>query len=1347
MKRIVSAVVLMLAMVFPLALPTGAQAAPSELFFSEYIEGSSNNKALEIYNGTGAAVDLAAGGYAIKMYFNGAATANLTINLTGTVADGAVWVVAHPSANAAILAKANQLSSNSGWYNGDDAVVLVKGDSVIDSIGQVGVDPGTEWGSGLTSTADNTLRRKATILAGDSDFSNAFDPAQEWDGYATDTFDGLGSHTVQGAELDPAAPAVSQTSPADGAADVALDASLSVTFSEPVSVSGDWFSLLCSVSGAHSAAVSGGPEVFTLDPDADFVANDACTLTVYAAQVADDDTLDPPDHPAADFSMTFAAPLSGPDTAPTVNNVTPADGAVDVALNADVQITFSEAVTVSDPWFSLTCATSGAHSAVVSGGPVTFTLNPDGSFAPGESCTLTVTAASVSDQDSNDPPDTLAADFTSAFQTANLCTQAYTPIPQIQGSGAAAAITTPITTRGVVVGDYEYPGSGSTSNSLRGFFLQDLSGDGDPATSDGIFVFNGNANSVSLGDVVSVSGTPGEYQGQTQISSVTNITACGAGDVAPVDITFPLASVDDLERYEGMLVRLPQTMVVTEHYQLGRFGQVVLSAETRLKQPTSVAAPGAPALALQAENNLNKIILDDDNNIQNPPQIVFARGGQPLSAANTLRGGDTATGIVGVLNYTWAGNSASPNAYRVRPVNALGGTVDFQPANPRPTAPEAVGGELRVVGMNVLNYFNTFDGLPDNVDNCRLGVDGGTTDCRGADTPEEFARQWPKTVAAILAMNPDVLGVNEIENDGYAADSAIQTLVDQLNAATAPGTYAFIDADAATGQVNALGTDAIKVGMLYKPAKVTPRGVAALNSVEFVNGGDSAPRSRPALAVSFEQNSDGAVFTVVANHFKSKSSACDAPDAGDGQGNCAAVRTRSAQALAAWLATNPTGVSDPDVLIIGDLNSYAQEDPVRALLSAGYTNLVDRFIGDSAYSYVFDGQWGYLDHALSNAALLPQVSGVSEFHINADEPSVLDYNTDYKTAEQISGYYAPDEYRVSDHDPIIVGLNLNAAPSVDAGGPYSAVEGGSVLLSAQGSDPDGGALTFAWDLDGNGSFESAGREVSYTAVDGPQAATVRVQATDPTGMTALDEATLTVSNANPTAANLKLSTALSAVKKTISVTATFSDPGRLDTHTAVWDWGDGSQSAGSVTEANGSGSVKGSHIYVYAGIYTVKLTVTDKDGGAGEVLSQQLVIYHPDGGLLVGAGVIDSPRGAYLPKPNLTGRAAFAFTVKYLKGASVPTGVTDFTFSAANLNFISISNDWLVIDKDRTHAVLRGKGWVNGKGPYQFQLWAEAGRADTLRIKIWKMNGSAEDVLYDNTVYQPLRSGTVVITR
>lgn len=632
------------------------------------------------------------------------------------------------------------------------------------------------------------------------------------------------------------------------------------------------------------------------------------------------------------------------------------------------------------------------------------------------------------------------------------CVEAYTPIYQIQGAGATAAITGTVTTQGVVVGDYE-----GASPALRGFYLQDSAGDGDPTTSDGIFVFNGsNADSVNLGDVVRITGKASENQGQTQISvTPENILKCGIGSVVPVDVTLPLSSGTQLEQLEGMLVRLPQPLVVTEHFQLGRFGQVVLSSGGRLMQPTNVAAPGDPAQALEAANSLNRIILDDGSQGQNTDPIVFARGGQPLSASNTLRGGDSAEEIVGVMTFTWGGDQASPNAYRVRPLNALGGSANFVPTNPRPAGAPAPGGSVRVAGMNLLNFFNTFDGLPDKVDNCRAGAGGAATDCRGANTQGEFDRQWPKTVAAITKSGADVIGVMELENDGYGPDSAMRFLVDQLNAATAPETYAFVDVDAATGQANALGTDAIRVGMIYKPAQVTPVGrTAVLNTTDFVTGGDGEARNRPSLAQAFEENGTGERFIVVANHLKSKGSACADPDRGDGQGNCAAVRTTAANLLAQWLATDPTGTGDPDVLLVGDLNSYAQEDPIAALKDAGYTNLIESFDGSSAYSYVFNGEWGYLDHALGSASLVPQVASVADWHINADEPAVLDYNTDFKTPEQRQSLYAPDEFRISDHDPVLIDLNLVPVA-------FPAAVPAAAAMPATGGDPFNGWVLLA----------------------------------------------------------------------------------------------------------------------------------------------------------------------------------------------------------------------------------------------------------------------------------------------
>ncbi len=904
-----------LALAAPVALtPAPASAAaPTDLFLSEYIEGSSNNKALEIYNGTGAAVDLAAAGYNIQMFFNGSTSAGLTVNLTGSVAAGDVHVLAQASAAAEVLAAADQTSAAS-WFNGDDAIVLRKGTTVLDSLGQVGVDPGAEWGSGLTSTSDNTLRRMATVCAGDTNTADAFDPATEWDGYATNTFDGLGAHTA------------------------------------------------------------------------------TCGVVE--------------------------------DEAPSVVSVTPADGGSATTLQSPV-VTFSEGVALDADAVTLGCTTSGDVDVAVSGGPTDFTLDPASDLVDGETCTLTVAAAGVTDLDTNDPPDTMAADFSSTFGVTSTCSASYTPIYDIQGSGASAAVTGTVATKGVVVADYEGP-----SPTLRGFYLQDLEGDGDAATSDGIFVFNGSNDSVSVGDVVRVSGSAGEFQGQTQISNVSAIDECGTGAVAATEVTLPMASATDFEKYEGMLVSMPQTLSVTEHFQLGRFAQVTVSSGGRLQQPTNVVAPGAAANALQAQNDLNRLIIDDTLQSQNPDPIIWGRGGQPLSAENTLRGGDTVTDATGVMTYTWGGNGASPNNWRLRPLAQDAAGITFEAANPRPDAPEGVGGDVRVVGMNLLNYFNTLDNAADA---CRGGVSGPPMDCRGANTALELERQTAKTVAAIAKLDADVIGVNEVENDGYGADSALQTLVDAVNDEVGDGTYAILDVDARTGQVDALGSDAIKVGAIYRPAAVSPVGdTAALNSVEFVNGGDASPKNRPSLAQAWEVNATGGVFVTDVNHLKSKGSACETPDTGDGQGNCSVVRTNSVRTLLEWLDSDPTGTGDQDVLLVGDYNSYAMETPIRTLEEGGYTNLVREFLGEDAYSYVFNGQWGSLDHALGSDSILDQVTGVADYHINSDEPSVLDYNTDFKPAPQIESLFAPDEFRVSDHDPVLVGLRPNSPPVVDA---------------------------------------------------------------------------------------------------------------------------------------------------------------------------------------------------------------------------------------------------------------------------------------------------------------------------
>ncbi|MBF2075794.1 MAG: ExeM/NucH family extracellular endonuclease [Synechococcales cyanobacterium C42_A2020_086] len=588
-----------------------------------------------------------------------------------------------------------------------------------------------------------------------------------------------------------------------------------------------------------------------------------------------------------------------------------------------------------------------------------------------------------------------------------------TKIHSIQGSGNSfdPAFGGIQTIEGIVVGDFQIAGA---TPFLRGFYVQEEDSDADsnPLTSEGIFVFdNAFGTDVQIGDKVRITGEVNEFTSTaggrtsslTQLRNLTEVVNLGSGNPLPTAAVLQFPLTGNLEAVEGMRVTVPEPLVVTEHFELGRFGQVVLAAngpsnqpgtDARLDQYTQFNAPSVSGFsAYLAQLAQRRLILDDGQTVQNPDPILLGRGGNPLSASNTLRGGDTVTNLTGVLDERFGD-------YRVQPV----APVDFQPSNPRP-ATLNLGGTLRVAGFNLLNYFNG-DGLG-----------GGFPTARGAESLAEFNRQRAKTIAAILGMNSDVVGLIELENDGYGPNSAIQDLVNGLNAAAGAGTYALID----PGTPN-LGSDQIAVGFIYKPSRVTPVGAAATVPDGFGQGAFDADNRKP-LAQTFRQTDTGAEFTAVINHFKSKGSSAGKPgdeDAGDGQGLSNGTRLRAAQDLAAWLATNPTGTSDPDYLLLGDLNAYALEDPIRALENAGYQNLVS----NTSYSFVFNGQWGSLDHALANGSLAGQIAGATKWHINADEPNVLDYNTNFKSANQQSSLYSPDPFRSSDHDPVVVGLNL-----------------------------------------------------------------------------------------------------------------------------------------------------------------------------------------------------------------------------------------------------------------------------------------------------------------------------------
>jgi len=724
------------------------------------------------------------------------------------------------------------------------------------------------------------------------------------------------------------------------------------------------------------------------------------------------------------FSMT----PKNIDFAPEVVDTFPDNGATDFPINANLTVQFSEPVNVTPSWFTLVCSVSGNVSTSFSGGPTTFTLDPGMALTNGETCTLTVLANQVSDQDANDPPDNMVLNFIVGFSPFDVCAAPYTPIYTIQGPGLSTPIPGNVTTKGVVVGDFE------GSSGQQGFYMQDLSGDSDPATSDGIFVFTGSSDLVSAGQVVRVTGFARERFDQTTLNGsnsntsavpAANIVVCGTGSVSATDVTMPFADADYPERFEGMLVRFPAELVIAEYFNYDRFGEIVialpLDGETRPFTGTAIDEPGDDANARTLANSLRRITLDDAQSASNPP-VLRHPNGLPFSLSNRFRGGDLVANAIGVLGFDFS-------LYRLVPT----GPADYTEANPRPAAPEDVGGTVRVAAMNTLNFFLTLDPPSGPGDNACGPAQN--LECRGADSdqPDEFSRQRAKLIAALVGLDADVIGLNELENTTGVEPLGDPTngVVAGLNAVFGPGTYDYIN----TGTI---GTDAIRVGLIYRPAKVAPVGAfQVLDSTDDPRFIDT--KSRPALAQTFQDLSNSERFTVVVNHLKSKGSDCvdvGDPDMGDGQGNCSGTRTLAAQALVDWLATDPTGSGDPDFLIMGDLNSYAQEDPIDAILagpddiagtSDDYANLIAQYQGTFAYSYVFDGQSGYLDHALANPSLAAQVTGAADWHINADEPDLLDYDTSFKPPAQ-DAMNEPNAYRASDHDPVVVGLNLDSVP-------------------------------------------------------------------------------------------------------------------------------------------------------------------------------------------------------------------------------------------------------------------------------------------------------------------------------
>lgn len=559
------------------------------------------------------------------------------------------------------------------------------------------------------------------------------------------------------------------------------------------------------------------------------------------------------------------------------------------------------------------------------------------------------------------------------------------PIGTVRGVGPQSPyLDQTVHVQGVVTGNFVA--------GLHGFFMQDAIGedDGDPATSDGIFVTwsADQEPKVRRGDRIRVRGSvvelePGEVR-QVALRA-TAIEVLGRGAAPVIELEVPPVAVDDWQRYEGMWLRISAPLVVTGNDGLLRYGELAVSFSGRQFAATDQRRPGEAAIKFEAENQRNRLILDDNKNVQYPDSIWYLP--EPLSRQAPMRVGSVVHGVEGILQHF--------GGWRLQLTEKL---ERVEPA-PRP-APPALPAGLRVASFNLFNWFNGD------------GHGRGFPTPRGAESLDEMNRQRDKLVAAILGLKPDIAALMEVENDGFGRRSSLAELVTELNNAWPQAGYRLVDAGSGPGQ------DVMRVAMIYRESQVQPAGDAAV-----LNAGVFASRHRVPLLQAFRVNAGGVVFQVVANHFKSKRcvEAHDRElDQGDGQACWNASRTAAAQALHDWLTTDPAAQSAIGTIILGDLNSYSQEDPVNLLRSKGWNDAFVEAGVTRPYSFNYRGYSGRLDHALLSTGLLAHLRAAVHWHINADESEAFDYRIEHRQKD----WYAPDPYRSSDHDPLLLVLDF-----------------------------------------------------------------------------------------------------------------------------------------------------------------------------------------------------------------------------------------------------------------------------------------------------------------------------------
>ncbi len=587
-----------------------------------------------------------------------------------------------------------------------------------------------------------------------------------------------------------------------------------------------------------------------------------------------------------------------------------------------------------------------------------------------------------------------------------ICGKAFTSIAAIQGEQAISSmIDQTVETEAVVTGNFV--------SGLDGFFIQapDAEQDQSVNTAEGIFVAQTNRiEGLVRGTRVRIRAVVQELGERapsltTLIPATDGIVLCASGVALPSAIEINQAP-SSWSQFEGMRIRINHTMTLLGNDELVRFGALTVGFNGRQYSPTEILSPGPEARALEEKNKLERITLDDNRIDEQPKNLWFLP--RAIDAKLGLRSGSKITGIAGIVDHRMG-------RARIQLEKKL---ADIQLA-PRPINLPAVDSkQMRIAGFNVLNYWNGD------------GKESGFPTERGASSKADFQRQTNKLVASISAIQPDVAALMEVENDGYGPLSSLAQLVGALNRKLGKlGDYTFV-----RSKSDKLGSDAIRVALIYRTSRVRLVGASeSLTSEEF----DTFARTP--FAQSFQLIADNSLpITVIANHFKSKGGCNEADsanqDQGDGQGCWNAIRTTMARQLAQWAKSDPTHSGVEQILLVGDFNAYAKEDPTRLMLSQGFVDAIDLMQeqnratknpnksteSEPPYSFVYAGNSGRLDHALVTPTLAKRVVRALEWHINADELYEFDYQTDNKHGPERRDWYQANPYRSSDHDPIVL---------------------------------------------------------------------------------------------------------------------------------------------------------------------------------------------------------------------------------------------------------------------------------------------------------------------------------------